>query len=189
MRLWLLLLILSPLAIYWFVDWYALSRRRLHHIAHHRIADLSRGPRFPPTREAGFYLIEVLIALVIAGIALGAVFQAATGSIQATTTAARYQEAISRARSHLDGAAANLVAGNQEGDDGGGFRWRVAARPVDSTGKQDAAGRAVANTDALVVTLYAITVWITWKDGLRPRAVRLDTERLLVTAPSEEIQG
>ncbi len=149
---------------------------------------MSRGRRLPPTCEAGFSLLEVLIALVIAGIALAAVFQAATGSIQATTAAARYQQAISRARSHLDGASVNLIAGEQEGDDGGGFHWRVSAHPVDSTGKPDASGRAVANTDALVVTLYAITVWISWKDGLQPRAVRLDTERLLVTAPSDEIQ-
>jgi general secretion pathway protein I len=138
----------------------------------------------PHTRQRGFSLLEVLIALVIAGTALATVFQAAAENIGATATAARYQEAVSRARSHLDGTGANLVVGEQEGDDGGGFRWRVLVRAADSTGKQDAAGRPVPNTDMLVVTLYAVTVWIAWRDGGHSRTVRLDSERLLTSAPS-----
>jgi general secretion pathway protein I len=133
--------------------------------------------------QLGFSLLEVMIALVIAGLALGAVFRAAADGSRATSTAARYQEAISRARSHLDGTAAYLAAGEQEGDDGAGFHWRTAVRATDSTGKRDASGKILASEDALVVTLYAVTVWITWRDGATGRTVRLDTERLLTTAP------
>jgi general secretion pathway protein I len=125
----------------------------------------------------------VVIALVIAGIALATVFRAASENIRAAAAAARYQEAVSRARSHIDGTSANLVAGEQEGDDGGGYHWRVVVRPVDSTGKQDSAGRPVPNTDTQVITLYAVTVWIDWREGARERAVRLDTERLQTSAP------
>jgi general secretion pathway protein I len=144
-------------------------------------------PRRPTvhTSQRGFSLLEVLIALIIAGIALGTVFRATTETIRATAAAARYQEAISRARSHLDGIGANLVAGEQTGDDGGGgFHWRVLVRAVDSTGKQDSAGRPVANTDMLVITLYAITIWITWQEEVHVRTVRLDSERLLTSAPN-----
>jgi hypothetical protein len=125
----------------------------------------------------------VLIALVIAGLALGTVFRAAGENIHASSAAARYQEAVSRARSHLDGTSANLVFGEQDGDDGGGFHWHTLVRAVDSTGKQDSAGRPVAATDSLVLTLCAVTVWITWHDGARDRSVQLDSARLLTSAP------
>jgi general secretion pathway protein I len=133
--------------------------------------------------HGGFSLLEVLVALLIAGLALTAVFRAAGDSMRAMTTAERYQEAVSRARSHLDGLGANLVASEQSGDDGGGFRWRTAVRAVDSTGKRDAAGRPVPSTDTLVVTLFAVSVWISWKDGRQVRSVRLDSARLLTSAP------
>lgn len=128
-------------------------------------------------------LLEVLIALVIAGIALATVFRAASENINATGAAARYQEAVSRARSHLDGTSANLAFGEQEGDDGGGFHWRTVVRPVETTGKQDTEGRPVAATDSLVITLCAVTVWINWREGTHGRTVRLDSERLLISAP------
>lgn len=133
--------------------------------------------------ERGSSLLEVLIALLIVGIALASVFRGASESMHATATAERYQEAVSRARSHLDGVGANLVAGEQEGDDGGGFRWRTSVRAAGSTGRQDAAGRPQPSTDMLVVTLYAASVWISWKDGRQARSIRLDTARLLTSAP------
>jgi general secretion pathway protein I len=134
-------------------------------------------------RQRGFTLLEVLIALLIAGLALGAVFQAAAGGLRNGAVATRHADAVSRARSHLDGAFAHLTIGEQEGDDGGGFRWRTLIRPVGTTGRQDAGGQ-IANTDTLVVTLYAITVWISWSDGARGRSVRLDGARLVTSGPS-----
>jgi prepilin-type N-terminal cleavage/methylation domain-containing protein len=135
------------------------------------------------SRQRGFSLLEVMIAMVIAGLALAAVFRAASESTRATAAAARYQEAISRARSHLDGVTANLIPGEQEGDDGGGYHWRVVARLADSTGKRDSAGRQVTETDAVIVTLYAVTVWITWQEAAQSRSVRLDSARMLTTVP------
>jgi general secretion pathway protein I len=145
---------------------------------------VTRRRHAPDARARGFTLLEVLIALIIAGIALATVFRAASENIHATGAAARYQEALSRARSHLDGSSANLVFGEQEGDDGGGFHWRVMVRPLDSTGKKDSAGRPIGATDSLVVTLCAVTVWINWREGTHGRVVRLDSERLLISAPS-----
>ena len=140
--------------------------------------------RTPGARQRGFTLLEVLIALVIAGIALATVFRAASENISATGAAARYQEAVSRARSHLDGTSVNLTFGEQEGDDGGEvFHWVPVVCPVESTGKQDLAGRPVAPTDLLVITLCAVTVWINWREGTHARTVRLDSERLLISAP------
>jgi prepilin-type N-terminal cleavage/methylation domain-containing protein len=145
---------------------------------------MTRGRPTSLRRQGGFSLLEVLIALMISGIALASVFQSAGETFRATASAARQQQALSRALSHLDGAGANLMPGEQEGDDGGGFHWHVLVRPVDSNGKQDAAGKPVANTDTLVVTLYAVTVSITWRDGRNQRFVRLDSKRLLTSAPA-----
>jgi prepilin-type N-terminal cleavage/methylation domain-containing protein len=153
------------------------------------VTDWLRPLILPPCASArgkdqrGFTLLEVMIALLIAGLALAAVFRAAAESSHATSTAARYQEAISRARSHLDGTAVHLIAGEQDGDDGAGFHWHTLVRPADSTGKRDASGKPVASDDALVVTLYTVTVWITWREGGNSQAVRLDSERLQTTTP------
>jgi len=133
--------------------------------------------------QRGFSLLEVLIGLLIAGLGLASAFGAASESLHATTTAERYREAVSRARSHLDALGVNLAPGEQEGDDGGGFRWGTSVRPLDSTGKRDAAGRPLLNTDTLVVTLCATSVWISWKEGRQARSVRLDSARLLTSAP------
>lgn len=103
--------------------------------------------------------------------------------MHASAAATRYQEAVSRARSHLDGTSASLTIGEQDGDDGGGFHWYVLVRAVGTTGKQDSAGKAIASTDSLVVTLCAITVTINWREGTHGRTVRLDSERLLTSAP------
>ena len=134
--------------------------------------------------ESGFSLLEVLIALLIAGLALASTFSAASESMRATTTAEHYQEAVSRARSHLDSLHAHLAAGEQAGDDGGGFRWRSVVRAVDSTAKREGADKPLAPAETLVVTLFAATVWITWTDRNQPRSIRLDSARLLTTAPS-----
>jgi prepilin-type N-terminal cleavage/methylation domain-containing protein len=134
-------------------------------------------------RQRGFSLLEVLIALIIAGLALATLFRAAGESIHGTAVAARYQEAVSRARSRLDAVGASLQTAEQSGDDGGGFHWRTLARPLASTGKLDSGGRPTASTDALVVSLYAVTVWVTWREGPRTRTLRLDSQRLLTSAP------
>jgi general secretion pathway protein I len=135
------------------------------------------------TGERGFSLLEVLVALVIAGIALSAVFSATTETLRATTAAFRTQEAVSRARSRLDAAAVSLAVGEQEGDDGGGFHWRTQISLVGTTGKRDATGKTLRSDDMLVVSLHAITVWISWNERTLARTVRLDSARLLTSAP------
>src|SRR5215831_1791757 len=82
--------------------------------------------------SAGFTLLEVVVALVIAGLALVGLFQAGSGGLFAVDTAARAEEALQRAQSHLAAVGRNaaLVEGVSEGDDGGGYRWRLRVQPA-----------------------------------------------------------
>jgi general secretion pathway protein I len=135
---------------------------------------MSLTQRQPIGRQGGFMMLEVMIAFVIATLALGVIIGAATGSLHAAQIAARYDEATVRAQSRLAEAVNGgaLTPGDREGSDGGGYRWhlRVTLAP-------GAELRPVSD-GALPETLYAVTVWITWRDGTRTRDVRLDTERI-----------
>jgi len=122
-------------------------------------------------RSAGFTLLEVLIALIIAAIALAELMRAATSGINMTRTATRYEQALVRARSHLDVALheAILAPRENQGDDGGGFDWRVRIAPF---------ARTTPNPPDAQVTLYAVSVWIAWHDGDAEREVELDTRQV-----------
>jgi general secretion pathway protein I len=132
----------------------------------------------PPRGEGGFVLLEVLVAFVIAAIALGVLFQVAFDGMRAVHTAAQYEDALSRARSHLDGSFARLVPGDQQGDDGGGFHWRVAIRQIGQVPGKLANADPDADPATLMVRLYAITVRVSWQQSGKTREVRLDSQRL-----------
>src|ERR1700739_623987 len=83
-------------------------------------------------RENGFTLLEVVVALAIAALALVGLFRAGSGALFAVDTAARAEEAVQRAQSHLAavGRDAALVEGEFTGDDGGGYRWALRVSPA-----------------------------------------------------------
>jgi general secretion pathway protein I len=126
---------------------------------------------------AGFTLLEVLIAFIIAGLAIAALMQAGGSGLAATKAAVRYEEAVSRARSHLASAThgAALAPSDNHGDDGRGFLWRVRVTPIATTTLQPL---GPLRRPGVPVTLYAVSVWITWRDGNADRTVRLDTEQI-----------
>jgi type II secretory pathway pseudopilin PulG len=122
----------------------------------------------------GFTLIEVMVALMIAMLVLGVLTAGTLEGIRAARNSARVEEALVRARSQLALSSAAPMVGDSQGDDGDGFHWHVNTRVVDTYGKPPA---------QTVTTLYAITVWISWRSGARTRDVRLDAERLFTPAP------
>jgi general secretion pathway protein I len=82
--------------------------------------------------EAGFTLLEVLAAFVIAALATLVLCQAGFSGAAESAAAARYEEAVARAQSRLAavGRLGPLRPEIQSGDDGGGYHWqlRVTAR-------------------------------------------------------------
>jgi len=125
-------------------------------------------------RAAGFTLLEVVVALAIAGLALIGFFQAGSSGLLAADSAGRVGEAIERAQSHLAalGQSNGVAEGEIEGDDGGGYHWRLRARPIAS--QQTAA----IDQPGSPMTLLDIEVEISWRAWGRDRLVVLNTRRL-----------
>lgn len=112
-------------------------------------------------REAGFTLLEVMVAFVIAALAAMALYRAGFAGLADSVTAARYQEALVRAQSRLAavGTLTALRPIRAHGRDGDGFHWRLEIAPL-------------AHRDGL--TLYAVRV----TERFGTRQVTLASERL-----------
>ena len=125
-------------------------------------------------KSGGFTLLEVVVALAIAAVALVGLFQAGSGGLFAVDTAARTQEAVQRAQSHLAavGRDAALVQGDFTDDDGGGYRWRLRVRPVATRQVLAVGGNANATE-----TLFDVEVAILWPGRSGDRSVVLRTLR------------
>jgi prepilin-type N-terminal cleavage/methylation domain-containing protein len=126
----------------------------------------------------GFTLLEVVIALIITGIAATALLTAAGSGLQATRTASIVDQAIVRAKSRLAAAVhgTRLAPGDWFGDDGGGFRWRLHVAPLATASPRPDGPVAIRSGAAVPVVLYGVSVWVTWDDAGTTRQVRLDTE-------------
>ncbi|NVN05647.1 prepilin-type N-terminal cleavage/methylation domain-containing protein [Asaia spathodeae] len=121
-----------------------------------------------PDHEAGFTLIEVLIAFIIVMLSLGVLYRGMLDGVGATHLANASHEALSRAQSHMAaiGHGMRLGAHEQSGEDGSGFRWKVVMIP-----QQQLAG----------MVLYHVAVTESWPDpmtGSGRRALTLTTLRL-----------
>ena len=125
-------------------------------------------------RDAGFTLLEVLVAFIIAALALAALFSAGLGGLRAASVSGRYTEAVSRAESHLAAASIGdaLTAGDRQGDEGNGFHWRVRVTPTATTAPVPGADRSTP-----LLALYAVSAAVSWEEGGRTRSVQLDTMR------------
>ncbi len=139
--------------------------------------DPVRPARGAGAREAGFTLLEVVVAFAIAALGLSALFGGTLGGLRAADAAGRYGEAVARARSHLAavGHGAPLAAGDLRGEDGGGWRWRVRVAPV---------ATVAGPPGGAVPTLFAVSVSVSWGEGEGERSVRLDTRRLGAAPPA-----
>jgi general secretion pathway protein I len=130
-----------------------------------------------PTRARapvrGFTLLEVVVALAIAGLALVGLFRAGSGGVLAVDAAGRVDEAIQRAQSQLAefGRIGAITPGDSEGDDGDGYRWRVRVRPL-------AAWQVGSGAASARITLFDVEIAISWQAGGGRRSVVLCSLRV-----------
>ncbi|MFZ2003913.1 MAG: prepilin-type N-terminal cleavage/methylation domain-containing protein [Stellaceae bacterium] len=131
-------------------------------------------------RDAGFTLLEVIVAVALAALALVALFQAGSAGLLTVGQATRLEAAVDRAQSRLAefvGTGA-ITPGESEGDDGDGFHWRLTAHPM-------ASQPATTLDQAAPPTLYDIAVTISWGAGHNQRSVQLETERIASAGASQ----
>ena len=124
----------------------------------------------PPAAASGFTLIEVLVALAIAGLGLALLVAATGAGLESSAAAARHVQAVAQAQSRLTqvGLTLPLKKGDYSGEEVGGFQWRVhIGEPV---------SHAAAAVGA-IMALYPLTVTESWREGGRQRSASLYSER------------
>jgi general secretion pathway protein I len=120
----------------------------------------------------GFTLLEVLAALAIAGLGLGALLAATGTGLGNAKLASEYIEAARIAQSRLAavGVAAPLTPGTTAGGAGGGYSWEVRVSPAAET---EAAPGGLPRP-----ALYGFEVVVRWTSGGGARSVSLHSQRL-----------
>jgi general secretion pathway protein I len=126
-----------------------------------------RGAAVGPSGERGFILIEVLVALAIALLALDLLYRSITDALRIAQTTAAAEVAVSRAQSHL-AAIENpaLVPVVQSGDDGDGYHWSTLVKLADIA---PAPAKPRGGPWARGTALYTVSVTISWQEGRTPR--------------------
>lgn len=121
---------------------------------------LSRASRFQ-----GFSLLEMMVAISILSLALGSLYQAASGATRNVRVDERYAYAVELARSLV---AENLIVPAQgkkaQGETPGGFSWRIETRL-----------RNYPRTALARAQLYDIEVSVGWTDSSKRRQVVLNS--------------
>ena len=116
-------------------------------------------------RQAGFSLLEMMVAISILALALGSLYQAASGATRNVRTAERYAYGVELARSLLADNAMVPRGGVQlSGETAGGYSWRVDTSP-----------RERKRGDRARVELHDIEVVVAWSDGSKRREIGLNS--------------
>jgi general secretion pathway protein I len=122
------------------------------------------------TDEAGFTLVEVIVALAMLSVGLSILLGMVSNGLNRTASAEKMAEAGSLAQSLLAEVGADLAIKPEErsGQYPNGYRWRVKMLPYG-----DPAAR-----EERPVELYQISAEIEWGEGAEQRSFALSTLRL-----------
>jgi hypothetical protein len=149
---------------------------------------IQRFARVPErSAEAGFLLLEIFAALLIAALALAVLIRSTRESNHALHAALMSEEAAVRARSRLTAVEhGGLLPGQRQGDDGAGFTWITKIVPLATTAVLNGRGAQFVSTSLPRQTLYDVTIIIEWPDAGGVRRFALQTERLGPAPPGVE---
>ncbi|CCE06195.1 hypothetical protein BRAS3843_1640005 [Bradyrhizobium sp. STM 3843] len=122
------------------------------------------------TDEAGFTLVEVIVALAMLSVGLSILFGMISSGLGRTGTAERTAEAASLAQSLLADVGTELAVGvgARSGEFPHGFRWQLIMRPYHQS--REGAERRI--------ELYLVSAQVGWDEGAGQRSFELSTLRL-----------
>ncbi len=112
--------------------------------------------------QRGFSLLEILVAMAIMAMVLGAIYQAAGSSVRLVQAGEQYSYAVTLAESLLAEHSVVPESGSHvSGEFDGRFHWEVSSFPL-----EDAAELSLA-------PLHAIEVTVSWRSVLGRRSLTL----------------
>jgi general secretion pathway protein I len=126
---------------------------------------------------AGFTLIEVLVALAVVSLALGAIAGVFSNGLLGHETASGAETALALAEGQLALSAAAPRPGAASGTYEGRFAWQTTVAPFKDVADKDL------SAPGSLPSLYRIAVSVSWRDGYRSRQVSLSTLRLGPAVP------
>ena len=127
------------------------------------------GPVSRPLGQ-GFSLIEMLVAMVIMGLALSVLYQSASGATRNIRVSAEYSQALALAESTMEAFSALLFIGKQEAGQYGSYDWSARAERLGSMANYPIEQRGDSQ-DALTY----VTVSVTWANEANRREIVLQS--------------
>ena len=113
--------------------------------------------------QGGFSLLEMVVAIAILALSLGALYQAVSGATRNVRSGEKYAYGVELARSLLaDNAVIASSGANKQGETEGGFKWTVQSSPANLPDSNLPKG-----------SLHKLEVSVSWQDGLKRRQFAL----------------
>jgi general secretion pathway protein I len=129
--------------------------------------------------DAGFTLLEVMVAFAISALAIALLYNGATGGLNATATATKSEEALALARSHLAAIGRGEAISQQEtsGTDGDGYSWHLRVRQLGQREMTLTDSDQANDTKPTSAVLFDVKVGESWVVAGRTHEITLETHR------------
>ena len=133
------------------------------------------------SRNRGFTLIEVVVALAILGVGLTVIIELFSGGLRLARASMEYTKAVNYARTKMEEIAVKSAVqeGTGEGEsDDKSFRWQVVMKKVDLLSIDKSMDYKPP------IELYQVKIDVFWKSGSKERSTSL--ESLKAIKPEED---